>query len=53
MANQDAPFDLNDESETIIKQTSDEALEAAACSGPLVGRSFTVAMCTGQIECPF
>jgi hypothetical protein len=53
MTNQDAPFDLNEESEAFIKQTSDEALEAAASSGPLAGRSFTLAMCTGQAECPF
>jgi hypothetical protein len=53
MTNQDAPFDLNDRSETFIKETSDEALEAAASSGPLAGRSFTLAMCTGQAECPF
>jgi hypothetical protein len=53
MTNQEAQFDLNDESETLIKDMSDEALEAAACSGSLSGRSFTVAMCTGQAECPF
>jgi len=53
MTNQDAPFDLNDLSETFIKEMSDEALEAAASSGPLAGRSFTIAMCTGQAECPF
>jgi hypothetical protein len=53
MTNQDAQFDLNDESETLTKETSDEALEAAACSGPLAARPYTIAMCTAQAECPF
>jgi hypothetical protein len=53
MTNQEGQFDLNDGSEILIKDTPDEALEAAACSGSLSGRSFTLAMCTGQTECPF
>jgi hypothetical protein len=53
MTNQEARFDLNDGSEILIEDTPDNALEAAACSGPLSGRSFTLAMCTGQTECPF
>ena len=53
MTNQEAQFDLNDGSEILIKDTPDDAVEAAACSGPLSGRSFTIAMCTGQAECPF
>jgi len=43
--------DLN-ESELLI-EVSDEALETAACLGPQNGGSFTIAMCTGQAECPF
>jgi hypothetical protein len=45
-------IDLSDNS-TLISEVSDETLEAAACSGPQNGKSFTVAMCTGQAECPF
>jgi hypothetical protein len=37
----------------LITEVLDEALEAAACWGPLAARSFTIAMCTGQAECPF
>jgi hypothetical protein len=39
--------------EILITELLDEALEAAACSGPLAARYFTIAMCTGQAECPF
>jgi hypothetical protein len=39
--------------EILIAEALDEALEAAACSGPLAAGSFTIAMCTGQAECPF
>lgn len=42
-----------DESEPLINEISDEMLEAAACLGSENGRSFTIAMCTGQAECPF
>jgi hypothetical protein len=31
----------------------DEAVEAAACAGSGNATAFTVAMCTGGIECPF
>jgi len=31
----------------------DAVLEAAACTGPDHMRVFTVAMCTGNTECPF
>jgi hypothetical protein len=41
------------EPEILVGEMSDEALEAAACSGAFAGRSFTIAMCTGQAECPF
>jgi len=34
-------------------EISDEALEVAACAGPENARAFTLAMCTGQAECPF
>ena len=52
MTDESTGFDRN-EPEILIGETSDEALEAAGCSGPLGGRSFTIAMCTGQAECPF
>ena len=45
-------FDLN-EQEILTYAISDEALEAAACAGPENARAFTIAMCTGQSECPF
>jgi hypothetical protein len=45
-------LDLN-ETELLIVELPDEVLEAAACSGPQSGRAFTIAMCTGQQECPF
>ena len=45
-------FDL-DEKGLFIDDVSDEVLEAAACSGPENSRAFTIAMCTGQSECPY
>jgi hypothetical protein len=45
-------IDPKDES-IFITEVSDETLEAAACSGPQNGNYFTIAMCTGQAECPF
>jgi hypothetical protein len=45
--------DVDQEVETLIKETSDEALEAAACSGPFAAGFYTIAMCTAQAECPF
>ncbi len=42
-----------EKSDNLFGEASDEALEAAACSGPLYARSFTVTMCTAQLECPF
>jgi hypothetical protein len=53
MMNQEAQLDFNDVAESLMTETPDEALEAAACSGPLFIRSFTVTMCTAQAECPF
>jgi hypothetical protein len=44
---------LDQSEEILISETSDEALEAASWSGSLAARSFTIAMCTGQAECPF
>jgi hypothetical protein len=44
---------LDQNEEILITEVLDEALEAAACWGPLAARSFTIAMCTGQAECPF
>lgn len=40
------------EADILDYEVADEALEAAAASGPL-GAAFTVAMCTGNMECPF
>jgi hypothetical protein len=45
-------FDLNDE-DILTYEISDGSLEAAACAGPENARAFTIAMCTGQVECPF
>jgi hypothetical protein len=53
MTNQEAEFDFNDGSEFLIKDAPDEVLESMAYSAQLSGRSFTLAMCTGQAECPF
>jgi hypothetical protein len=51
MVDENIALDQNEE--ILITELLDEALEAAACSGPLAARSFTIAMCTGQAECPF
>ena len=45
-------LDLN-EVDILDYEVSDEALEAAASAGPFGLRAFTVAMCTGNTECPF
>jgi hypothetical protein len=45
-------LDLN-EADILDYEVSDEALEAAASAGPFVAQAFTVAMCTGNMECPF
>jgi hypothetical protein len=50
--NEETEFGL-DESVLLNNEMSDEVLETAACLGPQNGRSFTIAMCTGQAECPF
>lgn len=42
-----------DEKDLFIHDVPDEALEAAAFCGPHCGRAFTVAFCTGNLECPF
>ncbi len=39
------------ETDILVADVSDEALEAAAGMGP--ADAFTIAMCTGQSECPF
>jgi hypothetical protein len=41
------------ENEIFSHDVPDEALEAAACSGSGAVLAFTVAMCTGNLECPF
>ena len=48
----ESKLDLS-ETDILIYDIADEALEAAACAGPLGARAFTIAMCTGQAECPF
>jgi hypothetical protein len=48
----EAKLDLN-EVDILNYEASDEALEAAASTGPFVAQAFTVAMCTGNMECPF
>jgi len=45
-------FDLN-ELEIFVNEVPDEVLEAAAGSGPEHARAMTIAMCTGQAECPY
>jgi hypothetical protein len=44
--------DLN-EADILGYEIADEALEAAACAGPMGRGALTIAMCTGQAECPF
>ena len=41
------------ETEILDYRVADETLEAAACAGPSGAQAFTIAMCTGQLECPF
>jgi hypothetical protein len=48
----EAKLDLN-EADILDYEVADEALEAAACAGPLGARAFTISMCTGNMECPF
>jgi len=48
----DTKLDFN-ESHILDYDIADEALEAAAGAGPTVGGAFTIAMCTGQAECPY
>jgi hypothetical protein len=45
--------DWDDEDEILMRDVPDEALEAAACPGQGNGGAYTVAFCTGQLECPF
>ncbi len=39
--------------EILMRNVTDEALEAAACAGQGNGGAYTVAFCTGQADCPF
>ena len=48
----EAKLDPN-EIDILDYEVTDESLEAAASAGPLGLRAFTIAMCTGQSECPF
>jgi hypothetical protein len=41
------------ESEIFSYDVPDEVLEAAACSGSAGVLALTIAMCTGNAECPF
>jgi hypothetical protein len=41
------------DADILVAEIADEALEAAACAGREDARAFTIAMCTGQAECPF
>jgi hypothetical protein len=45
-------LDLN-EADILDYEVSDEVIEAAASAGPFGLQAFTVAMCTGNMECPF
>ena len=48
-----AAFDLNEEKPFIFTaEVPDETLERAAYSGANAG-ALTIAMCTGQSECPY
>jgi hypothetical protein len=47
-----AKLDVN-ETDILVHEVSDEALEAAACAGAGGVGAFTIAMCTGQSECPY
>lgn len=41
------------ESDNLIDMITDETLERAACADPANARAFTIAYCTGQLDCPF
>lgn len=45
-------LELNEE-KMFFNEVQDEVLEAAACSKADSTRAFTLAMCTGNSECPF
>ena len=51
MGGSNVELDLNEQE--IFGEVTDEALESAACAGPQNAAVFTIAMCTGQAECPF
>jgi hypothetical protein len=50
--NQYSESELKEE-DILTIEAPDEAIEAAACTSADNVKSFTVAMCTGQGECPF
>jgi hypothetical protein len=52
MNNANSEFDLQ-ESDILTVEITDEALEIAACPTSGMVAAFTVAMCTGNLECPF
>ena len=52
MNKKNAAADLK-EQDILIIEVTDQALEAAGCTGTDNLKSFTVTMCTGQLECPF
>jgi hypothetical protein len=52
MTDTNTKLDLN-EVDILVHEVTDEALEAAACAGPAGLMAFTIAMCTGQAECPY
>jgi hypothetical protein len=52
MNNQHTISDQN-EQDILAIEVTDQALEAAAFAGSDNLKSFTVAMCTGGLECPF
>lgn len=52
MGGSNIELELN-EQEIFIGEVTDEALETAAYAGPQSIAAFTIAMCTGQAECPF
>ncbi len=41
------------EQDILTIEVTDQALEAAASTGTDNLKSFTVTMCTGQVDCPF
>ncbi len=52
MTDASTDFDLQD-SDIFAVEVADEVLEAAACTPSEVAGAFTIAMCTGNLECPF